>query len=310
METQTTVNNSVGVQGNQVANESGGFLDHIKVEPSPADKPMNTDETSSTKTATSDETHPDESKLGEKTTQQQPFSFDTAEVVVRGRKFTGNDLVKAYENSSDEGMRLNKINKQLQNHIAELEKQYLELQIKLEETPPFKILTEEEVNELPIPKQIEYFTQKQKWEADKAARKEQLAKIQEMEAKSEEETKAYVMARSEYMLRNTDKWYDYDNLIPVMEQIIEVAPFLTGYRETPDIVYYAALGLRAYRQEMEKRALEKKSAKETNMQANAQISAIGTNSTQSPTSVPNAISDDDKSFQERILKKVQKPLFK
>jgi len=288
---------------------SGGILDHIKVaEPSPADKPMTDQTTPSTDTTQQSATPTDEAGTEEKTTQ--PVTFDTAKVTIKGREFTGKDLVKAYESSSDEGLRLSKVNKQLQETVAQLEKQYLELQTKFEETPPFKILTEDEIAELPVPKQVEYLTQKQKWESDKTSRKEELAKLQTKEQQMQEQTKSYVIARSQHMSETPDKWPEYSGLVPIMEQIIEVAPFLTGYRETPDILYYTALGLKAYREQVEKKVLESKSKQEASAQAKAQATATSGTGVSAPIITPGSENEDsDEAFNKRILQKAQKPLF-
>jgi hypothetical protein len=227
-----------------------GFLDDIKVkEPTPADAKIEDQET--------------ENSLGEETVQQektdeQENSTEKNTVKLHnGKEVTVDELVKLYELSSAEGIRLAQKMKEVQELLNEKEKQLLELELKLDQ-PPFKILTDEELELLPTKEQVAYHLKLEKWQQEREAKKAKLEQIKKMEEEEQNKLKEYIASKVDEMSNDAKKYPHYNELIPAMEAIIQEAPFLTGYKETPEIVYYLALGLKYHKMLSEGKSVQEK----------------------------------------------------
>jgi hypothetical protein len=229
---------------------------------------------------------------------------------IRGREYTGEELAKAYEHSSTEGMRLNETLKQTLQRTAAIEAKYNELQLKLDETPPFKILSKEEIKELDPADQTEYIIKKNAWEQKRETRKETLAKMQEAHKAEADELKSYIYTRSEHMTKNAQEFPGYTELIPVMEQILDRMPTLAGRRETPDILYYAALGLQKYRESKVSQSAAEKARQDAANKAAADAAANGSGNPPAPVNATSPQDDDsDEAFNKRILSKAPQRIF-
>ena len=284
---------------------TGGFLDHIKVpESSPADSKQTPPATPPAAAAAPGITpDPAQPKAGE----QPPVVFKST---VRGREYTGEELTKAFESSSAEGIRLNQIVKQAQQELAAERVARAELEDKANETPPFKLLTKSEMKELDTVDLAEYISKRDKWETQKETRKEALTKAQAAHKAETEAVKEHIYARSEHMMTNAADFPGYKDLMPVMEQILDRAPHMAGRRETPDLLYFAALGLQKYREGRASKDAEQKAKDEVAAQAAAQAAAAGGGNPPAPVGAPTPIEDDsDEAFNKRILAKSPKSIF-
>jgi len=285
--------------------QSGGFLDHVKIhESSPADSTQ-TPPATPPAAATEPGTTPDPAtpKAGE----TPPVVFKTT---IRGREYTGDELSKAFEHSSAEGIRLDQTVKQIQQELSAERAARAELEEKANETPPFKILTKSEMKELDPVDLAEYISKRDKWETQKETRKESLTKAK---AAHEAETKAvkdHIYARSEMMMNDAVNFPGYKDLMPVMEQILDRAPHMAGRRETPDLLYFAALGLQKYREGKVSKDAEQKAKDEAAAQAAAQAAAAGSGNPPAPVGSPQPQDDDsDEAFNKRLLEKAPKRIF-
>jgi hypothetical protein len=247
-------------------NEVKGFLDDIKVkEPTPADTKIEDQVT--------------ENSLGEETVQQektdeQENSTEKNTVKLHnGKEVSVNELVKLYELSSAEGIRLAQKIKEIQELLNEKEKQLLELELKLDQ-PPFKILTDEELELLPTKEQVDYYLKLEKWQQEKEAKKAKLEQIKKMEEEEQNKLKEYIVSKVDEMSSNEEKYPHYNELIPVMETIIQEAPFLTGYKETPEIVYYLALGLKYHKILSESKSVQEKELNKQKQEITSKASSI------------------------------------
>ncbi len=283
----------------------GGFLDHVKMpELSPADSTQ-TPPATPPATATEPGKTPDpaQPKAGE----QPPAVFKTT---IRGREYTGEELSKAFEHSSAEGIRLDQTVRQVQQELAAERAARAELEEKANETPPFKMLTKSEMKELDPVDLAEYISKRDKWETQKETRKESLTKAK---AAHEAETKAvkdHIYARSEHMMNDAVNFPGYKDLMPVMEQILDRMPNLAGRRETPDLLYYAALGLQKYREGKVSKDAEQKAKDEAAAQAAAQAAAVGSGNPPAPVGSTQPQDDDsDEAFNKRLLSKAPKRIF-
>jgi len=287
--------------------QAGGFLDHIKLpEGSPADNKQ-------APAAPAAGTEPQTPPVAPGTTpdpeagKPTPVVFKTT---IRGREFTGEELAKAYENSTTEALRLNETSKQYQQRVTAAETKINELQAKLDETPPFKVLTKEELKELDPADQVDYAVKKNAWETQRDNRKNELAKAQETQKAQAQETKNYIYSRTEHMLSNAADFPGYKDLMPVMEQILDRVPSLAGMRETPDVLYYAALGLQKYREGKVSQSAEEKARQEAAATASAQAAAAGGGNPPAPVEATNPGDDDsDEAFNKRVLAAAPRSIF-
>jgi len=303
--TPTTVTPAPASTPAPAPQSTGGFLDHVKLpESSPADSNQ-TPPTTPPAAVTEPGITPDPAT---------PKAGETPTVVykttIRGREYTGEELRKAFEHSSAEGIRLDQTVKQVQQELAAERAARAELEEKANETPPFKILTKQEMKELDTVDLAEYISKRDKWEMQKETRKESLTKAK---AAHEAETKAvkeHIYARSEQMMTNTAEYPGYKELMPVMAQILDRMPNLAGRRETPDLLYYAALGLQKYREGKVSKDAEQKAKDEAAAQAAAQAAAAGSGNPPAPVGSPNPQDDDsDEAFNKRLLAKAPKRIF-
>jgi hypothetical protein len=238
--------NNAEIQNNEVK----GFLDDIKVkESTPADAKIEDQETVNSLG--------EETVQQEKTDGQQTSTEKNTVKLPNGKEVTVNELVKLYELSSAEGIRLAQKVKEVQELLNEKEKQLLELELKLDQ-PPFKILTDEELELLPTKEQVAYHLKLEKWQQEKEAKKAKLEQIKKMEEEEQNKLKEYIVSKVDEMSNDEKKYPNYNELIPTMEAIIQEAPFLTGHKETPEIVYYLALGLKYYKMLSEGKSVQEK----------------------------------------------------
>lgn len=281
----------------------GGFLDHIKVPvSSPAD---NQQAPTHAPAAPAAGTTP--------TTAPQPAAPATPTVfkaTIRGKEYTGEELAKAYENSFEGALKLNDNYKATQAKATALEAKLAEMEAKVLETPPFKILTKEEIKELDPADQTEYIIKKNAWETQRDARKEQLAKMQEQTKAGEAETKQYIYSRTQHMIDSPDKFPGYKDLIPVMEQVLDSMPVLGGRRETPDLLYYVALGLQKDKERTVSMSAEEKARQEAAATAAAQAAANGSGNPPAPVVTQGQDDDSDEAFQKRILQAAPGRMFR
>ena len=287
------------------APQAGGFLDHIKTpESSPA---VSTQQQPATPPAAAPAPGTTPDPATPKAGEQPPVVFKTT---IRGREYTGDDLAKAFESSSAEGIRLDQAVKQIQQELTAERAARAEIEEKANETPPFKVLTKSEMKELDTVDLAEYISKRDKWETQKETRKESLTKAK---ATYEAETKAvkdHIYARSEHMMNNAVEFPGYKDLMPVMEQILDRAPHMAGKRETPDLLYFAALGLQKYREGKVSRDAEQKAKDEVAAQAAAQAAAAGGGNPPAPVGAPPPEDDDsDEAFNKRLLAKGPKSIF-
>ena len=281
----------------------GGFLDHIKV---PASSPA--DNTQAPRPA------PAAQAAGQTPTPApQPAAPATPTVfkaTIRGKEYTGEELAKAYENSFEGALKLNDNYKATQAKATALEAKLAEMEAKVLETPPFKILTKEEIKELDPADQTEYIIKKNAWETQRDARKEQLAKVQEQTKAGEAETKQYIYSRTQCMIDSPDKFPGYKDLIPVMEQVLDSMPVLGGRRETPDLLYYVALGLQKDKERTVSMSAEEKARQEAAATAAAQAAANGSGNPPAPVVTQGQDDDSDEAFQKRILQAAPGRMFR
>ncbi len=138
--------------------------------------------------------------------------------VFAGRFKTPEELEVAYQESSNEGLRLYQESRQTAAKIAEREAKIAELedQIKLAQSQPaFKELTQDEVKELldkdPI-KASEYLADKKLRDRDLIGQREKMKQDREQQARQTAETQQFIVKRGNEMAGSPDKYPDYEAL--------------------------------------------------------------------------------------------------
>ena len=297
--------------GAPAPSSSGGFLDHIKLpDSSPADAKVdsktdgNTTANANTTTDAKPGTTPAPAPDKPATPPAPAFK-----ATIRGREYSGEDLVKAFEHSSAEGLRLNDSVKQAIARANAAEAKLMEMEAKLEATPPFAVLSKEQLAELTPAEQTEYVLKKNAWETQQEARKEKLARTQEAQKLQESETKEYIYSRTQQMYESATEYPGYRELMPVMEQILDRVPSLGGMKETPDILYYAALGLQKHNEGKVAKSAEEKAKAEAAAKAAADAAAAGSGNPPAPVNPAPEDDDSDEAFNKRLLAKAPGRLF-
>jgi hypothetical protein len=252
VETLEQVNNITNTQEMSTSNntETKGFLDDIKVEGlTPADAKIEDQKT--------ENSLGEENVQQEKTDEQKSSTEKNTVKLPTGKEVSVDELVNLYQLSSAEGIRLAQKLKEVQELLNEKENQLLELELKLDQ-PPFKILTDEELELLPTKEQVAYHIKLEKWQQEKEAKKAKLEQMKKMKEEEQNKLKEYIVSKVDEMSNDDKKYPHYSELIPVMEAIIQEVPFLTGYKETPEIVYYLALGLKYHKTLSEGKSVQEK----------------------------------------------------
>lgn len=244
----------------------------------------------------------------------QPVTPAT-EIKVGGRTYKDvAELTKAHEESSSEGLRLYKEQETLRSEMSKRDKAIEALKSELEvakKTPPFKELNDEELRGLwsedPV-KASKYLESLRDYKngQERIKSEQEAAKVRSESEKKE--VYEYVNARIDAMTKDPKTYPDYQALRPVMDEILEITNGSVGGRKwSADLVYIAALGLKALRSHQA--GLSKTQEAEDKAKADATALAAASGGTPAGGSAPNLDDDSDDAFQERLVKSAPKKLF-
>jgi hypothetical protein len=267
----TSNNNDFDINQDNNANEKG-FLDDIKSGLTPADNKAELENEG-------EGTQKTENSLGEGTAQQEKTDEQKSSAekntikLSNGKEVAVEELAKLYELSSAEGIKLAHEIKKHKELLQEKEKQLLEAELKLEQ-PPFKILTDEELELLSTKEQVAYHLKLEKWQQEKEVKKAKLEQMKAMEEEQHKKLYEYIVSKSEEMSKDEKKYPQYNKLMNTMEAIIKEAPFITGYKETPDIVYYVALGLKYHKILTEGKTVQEQEMNKQKQEINSKATGI------------------------------------
>lgn len=283
------------------AAQSGGFLDSIKLpERSPAETPATPQGTPPATPAaegtTPEPTAPD--------ADAQPPAAPVFKATVRGKEYTGDELVKAYQASTTEGLKIPHLTETIKRstqEIATLRAKITEFETKALETPPFKLLSKDELKELESADQTEYVIKKALWERERDERKVALTKMQQAQESESAEIKSYIYARTQEMFEDPVKYPGYKDLVPAMEDILDRVPQLGGLKETPELLFATAYGLKALKELTVSKTEEEKAREAAASKAQADATAAGSGNPPAPVNTPSTDNDSDEAFNKSIL---------
>jgi hypothetical protein len=280
---------------------AGGFLDSIKLpDRSPAEIPATTQDTPPA-TTPAEGTTPDPAAPEAGAT---PPAAPVFKATVRGKEYTGEELVKAYQASTAEGLKIPALTETVKRHVQEitnLRAKITEFETKALETPPFKLLSKEELKELEPAEQTEYVIKKTLWEKERDERKSAFTKMQQERESDAAEIKSYIYNRTQEMFDDPVKYPGYKDLVPAMEDILDRVPQLGGMKETPELLFAAAYGLKKLREETVSKTEEERARESAALKANADATAAGSGNSPAPVGTPSTDNDSDEAFAKSIL---------
>ena len=297
-------NNSVGVFQNTTKVNFGDNTDNNQK----SDEQTNSTELEQDNNSSSD--------TGGDNTDEKNTNEQDQVIEIKGRKFTIPELTKAYENSSLEGMRLYQETQQLKSKLKSQQNIISELQTKLDEidinseNPPFKILSKEELLELSEDDRIDYKIKLREWEKEKELKKQRIEEFKKNKEMEIENLKKVIIQKDYEMANDENNYPNYSKLRPTMESILDKMPYLAGKEETPELLYYLAVGLNYIHSKKEGNKINKeetgRTAKNVSQMANGMS---GVSSTAKDMNNTQQQEDTDELLSQRIIAKARKPVF-
>ena len=229
-----------------------------------------------------------------------------------GRFTTPEHLEIAYDESSKEGRRLAGLLKNADATAEALQEKLEELELQ-SQLGSFKELTPEELkalHEQDALKAAEYLAQLNVHKSDKA-RMERELKERQKQAKREDEIRiASIEAKAESMERDVQNFPNFKVYQPLMDQIMNRVPEISGHKWSPEIIYYAAAGYVAAQAAKQSASQSEESRKKAEEEARAQAQRAGSSGpTGTNSAPPGGEGDSDEAFNKRLQQKAPKPLF-
>lgn len=244
--------------------------------------------------------------------EQPPAAAAQPPKMFAGRFPTPEALETAYNESSKEGRRLYALLKEADAFRETLETQLSDLKTQ-SELGSFKELTKEELQKLaeenPLAAQ-EYIADKKLRERELVRFKTEKEKAGKEQALSRKGMEDHIMMRSQQMESDAQNFPDYSNLMPLMEEIMDRAPELTGHRWTPELLYFASYGYRALQAGLKARQASAQDTEEARKKAEADALRAGSSGPTATGSAPaGGGGDTDEAFNARLVSKAPKPVF-
>lgn len=259
-----------------------GVFDGLSAAPQ-AEKDARVEDAKSPEKETPEETKPPEpepeAKGNEETLEEKPpepegdekppeESPTTEPIVIRGRSFAAeSDVHTAYEQSSDEGVRLHNLDVANQHMIQQLQTALVTAEDKIADLPYPELLNDDALDALSPAKQTEYLLKKGKWEDARDTRKTERETLRNGHKEYQENLKVQMDAQDSAMSRDAKEYPSYDNLKSQREDVLKKSPFLADRLEGNYIAYWVSYGIDA------KAKLEASKAKTEESKAKAKATA-------------------------------------
>lgn len=217
------------------------------------------------------------------------------------------DMEVAHLQSSKEGRRLAGELKARETALEAANAQVKELTDKLNMGPELKELTDADMQNM-TPQQIALHVTKQAEQQRLKASLAEKSVAQAKATKQEQEARSTaIMERSRAMENDKERYPDYNELVPVMEDILDFEPMLSGHPGSPLVLYYAAKGYRAAQGAAEAAKASATSEEKAKVKAAADASAAGGTGPTSSAAVPagserNVDPDSDEAHNAALLR--------
>lgn len=289
-----------GAVTNDAPKTTPGFLDHIAIKQAPKvpdSKPQSSGEPAK-----------------EGTPKTEPTQIPAK--LLAGRFKTSEELEKAYDESSREGLRLYQESRDWNKKLAERESKIAELEdaIKLKEVAPtFKELSAEAEKELrkdDPAAYAEYIADKKLYQRDLQATKEKLKAEREAREYRSTKTQEFIQKRGLELASDKEKYPDFEALLPDMEYLKDrLGEDIKGKDWSVDFLYLASLGRRYLQAHRSGKTASEDATRRAAETARATAAATQPGGA-SPPNVPSKVDpDSDQAFMERILKAGNRNLF-
>ena len=206
------------------------------------------------------------------------------EKLYAGQYKTPEELEIAFGHSSREGKRLAAYTKELEAASAktqgELSARIAELEILAEVGPEMKEPTDEELEAMGPVKAMR-LTQKM------SDRKTRLAQLKAQREQSEKTSKAEAQAKETRIVNlaknmrsmkdeaGNSRYPDFDEVAPIIDELIDFEPGAFGHEKSPIIGYYAAYGFRALQKDRAAKTKTKESEEAAKAKARAAAAGAG-----------------------------------
>lgn len=185
------------------------------------------------------------------------------------------DVEVAYVESSKEGRRLAGVVKETETALEKVSQELGLIKMQQEIGPELKDLTEEQMSTL-TPQQVAMHVAKQSEQKQLKARLEEKRQAAGKEAKqSEEQRTNLIVGRAKAMERDAEKFPEYKDCMPLMDELLDWEPGIAGHPNTPMILYLAAQGIRAAEAKKAGKAAAAKAAGDAKTKAASDASAAG-----------------------------------
>jgi hypothetical protein len=206
-------------------------------------------------------------------TQAQPKPIE-----INGRTFKSTEeLIEVYKQSSAEGVRLNAVRKSIQAELDATKAQVAELELK-SGLPTFTEKTEEELSLMEPAEKAVYLIEKKQFDKDLAKFKTDREKMLADNKAKQESNQREITEIVKKMTEDTKTYPHFKELEPIMDNILDKTPWLSGRHESPEIVYYLARGIKADQEDRKSGQLTTKSQEQAKTAA-AAAGAVSTGAT-------------------------------
>lgn len=155
----------------------------------------------------------------------------------------------AYSESSKEGRRLSgeldNLRDQSSSELKTKDLKIARLDAQVKAGPKPVEATDEEIDAMTPAQLLRYNKKHEDWnQRQREMEREEKLDTEKVESESRE-TRDYVVARSKAMSEDEKNFPGYSKLVPEMDELMDYAPDTLGHRKSPEILYYAAVGVRA-----------------------------------------------------------------
>lgn len=205
-----------------------------------------------------------------------PVALETLEVKTHdGRSVKVPELVSLYEHSSREALKVVAANKEYAAKAKEYEVKIQQLELEKSLGPVLPDLTKEQ-EEAMTPAQISAHHSKQLEAKIMRGNAEKELKLeQQNRAAAADKLGGEIIALGRSMEADDANYPGYKELRPLMQEVMDLEPGVTGWPQTPKILFYAAEGMRSLRVKAESAKATATAAEKAKLKGTADATRTG-----------------------------------
>lgn len=225
------------------------------------------------------------------------------------------DLEIAYKRSSQEGQRLAKEYNARESELESAQNKVRDLEAQIAAGPEITELSKEELEAMGPIEAARHFAKLAEQRILKKQSEERKASEAKQAKAAQENLVSEIKARAESMRQDKQRFPDFDELQPVMDEFIDYEPNITGHKGSPMILYYAAKGYKAVQTDAASRKAAAEAAAKAKAKADADSAAAGANGSpgaeQKPAGTVKELDpNSDEAHNQRLIRGAKpKPVF-